>query len=79
MDVTTIIEADPQLSQFIDRALNGEAVILAREGQPLVRLVPIVDDQPPRVGGQWHGQVHIAEDFDQLPPDIAKPFGAEPA
>lgn len=29
----------------------------------------------PRVGGIWKGQVHIAEDFDQLPDDLAEAFG----
>lgn len=29
----------------------------------------------PRLGGIWKGQVRIAEDFDELPPDIAEAFG----
>ena len=29
----------------------------------------------PRVSGIWQGQVRIAEDFDQLPDDIAEAFG----
>ena len=29
----------------------------------------------PRVGGIWNGQVQIAEDFDQLPDDLAETFG----
>jgi len=28
----------------------------------------------PRVGGIWKGQVQIAEDFDQLPDDLAEAF-----
>jgi len=28
-----------------------------------------------RVGGLWKGRVRIAEDFDDLPPDIAEAFG----
>jgi hypothetical protein len=30
----------------------------------------------PRRGGFWRGQVHIAPDFDELPEDIARAFGA---
>ncbi len=33
--------------------------------------------RPPRVGGQWKGQVHIAEDFDELPDDLAEALGAK--
>lgn len=29
----------------------------------------------PRHGGMWKGQVHIADDFDQLPDDLADAFG----
>jgi len=29
----------------------------------------------PRQGGQWHGQVVIADDFDDLPDDLQKAFG----
>lgn len=32
-------------------------------------------NRPPRVGGMWRGQVHIAADFDELPEDIAAAFG----
>ncbi len=79
MEIATIHEADSQLSRLIDRAMNGEEVIIARAGRPMVRLVPIVADQPPRVGGQWKGRVRIAEDFDSLPEDIASAFGIEPS
>lgn len=29
----------------------------------------------PRQGGYWRGQVFIASDFDQLPPDLEAAFG----
>jgi hypothetical protein len=29
----------------------------------------------PRQGRMWKGQIHIAEDFDVLPDDIASAFG----
>ena len=31
----------------------------------------------PRVGGQLKGKIWIADDFDELPPDIAQAFGIE--
>lgn len=33
----------------------------------------------PRQGGWWKGKVQIADDFDNLPADIAKAFGMEPS
>jgi hypothetical protein len=45
----------------------------------MVRLVPIGADNAPRVGGQWKNQVRIADDFDDLPDDIAAAFVMEPS
>jgi prevent-host-death family protein len=79
MEIANIHEAKSQLSKLIEHAMNGEEVIIAKAGQPMVRLVPIVADHSPREGGQWKGRVRIAEDFDILPDDIAAAFGVEPS
>ena len=73
-----IHEAKTHLSRLLARVAMGEEVIIAKAGQPMVRLVPIHPDESPRQGGQWKGRVHIAEDFDTLPDDIAAAFGIEP-
>jgi len=79
MEIANIHEAKSQLSKLIEHAINGEEVIIAKAGQPMVRLVPIQTDNRPRQGGQWQGRVHIAKDFDSLPPDIAAAFGIDPS
>lgn len=49
--------------------------VIQHNGKPVVRLVPVVEE--PRslasVRGVWRGRVHIADDFDELPEDIARP------
>jgi prevent-host-death family protein len=75
MPIANIHEAKTQLSKLIDRAMMGEEVIIARAGTPMVRLVPVDQNSAPRKGGQWKGKVRIADDFDELPDDIAAPFG----
>ena len=75
MKIANIHAAKSQLSKLIKSALAGEEVIIARAGTPVVRLVPVTKNHGPRVGGQWKGKVHIADDFDELPPDIAAAFG----
>lgn len=77
MEIANIHEAKSQLSKLIELAMNGEEVIIAKAGTPMVRLVPIQPDGSPRVGGQWKGRVRIADDFDALPDDIAAAFGIE--
>lgn len=71
-------EAKTQLSKLVERAEAGEDVVIQRNGKPVVRLVPVVEE--PRslasVRGAWRGHVRIAEDFDELPQDIAEALGA---
>lgn len=77
MKVANIHEAKTQLSKLVERALQGEEVVIARAGKPAVRLVPVRESVKRRKGGQWKGKVRIAEDFDDLPEDIARAFGME--
>ena len=79
MKIANIHEAKSQLSRLIEQAMSGEEVVIAKAGQPMVRLVPIHADETPRQGGQWKGRIRIAEDFDALPDDIAAALGMEPA
>ncbi len=60
-----VYEAKAQLSRLIERALNGDDIIIARAGKPAVRLVKW--EQPaPRVFGSLRGQIRIADDFDDF-------------
>jgi prevent-host-death family protein len=74
MQLANIHLAKTNLSSLINRALAGEEVIIARAGEPLVRLVPVHQDTRPRQGGQLNGQVWIADDFDASDPEIEKLF-----
>jgi prevent-host-death family protein len=71
-------EAKTHLSQLVERALEGEEVILTRRGKPAVRLVPEREGGFASLKGVWAGRVHIADDFDELPDDIAERFGMRP-
>jgi prevent-host-death family protein len=64
MPVVNIQEAKTGLSNLIHRALAGEEVVLARAGEPLVRLVPTHQDTRPSEGGQLKGRSKLACDFD---------------
>lgn len=70
-------EAKTKLSQLVERAKAGEDIIIARHGKPVARLVPITNTNPlAAVHGALRSRVHFAEDFDELPDDIAEAFGA---
>ncbi len=44
MEPVNILDARNRLSQLITAATNGEDVVIAKRGRPVVRIVPIVDD-----------------------------------
>jgi prevent-host-death family protein len=70
-------EAKTKLSQLVERAEAGEDIVIARNGKPVARLVPVAAEAKlASVRGAWRGRVHIAEDFDELPDDIADALGA---
>jgi prevent-host-death family protein len=70
-------EAKTTLSQLVERAEAGEDIVIARNGRPVARLVAVTNGSSLHaVRGVWRGQVHIADDFDELPDDIADALGA---
>jgi prevent-host-death family protein len=70
-------EAKTKLSQLVARAEAGEDIIIARNGKPVARLVSVVAaNSLGAVHGALRGRVHFADDFDELPDDIAEAFGA---
>lgn len=72
-----IHEAKTHLSRLLERVEQGEEIVIARAGRPIARLVPHAGAREPRKPGGWKGQVRIAEDFDELPEEIAAAFRGE--
>jgi len=77
--------AKTHLSRLIEEAVNGEDVVIARSGRPVVRLVAINPDQDAaerrrRSLGSWSrlGEVWMADDFNELGDDLARAFGIDP-
>lgn len=56
-------DAKTHLSRYVDRALAGEEVVIARAGKPPVRLVPLETPSAPRQGGFLRGQAILRADL----------------
>lgn len=63
-------EAKTSLSQLVNRALAGEEVIIARNGEPLVRLMPVEKAKKRRVPGRSKGKIAISPDFELTDEEI---------
>ena len=76
MDQVNMHEAKTHLSRLVDRAANGEEIVIARAGVPVARMVALAARAEPRPIGLLDGQPYrIADDFDELPPDMAEALG----
>ena len=75
MHVTNISEAKAQLSALIERVQAGEEIIIGKAGKPVAKLVRYEHSEKERQPGALKGKIHIADDFDELPADIAEAFG----
>ena len=78
MSAVSIYEAKSHLSQLIAQVeRTGEEVVIRRHNVPVAKLVPYRPIVEPRVLGGWEGQVELADDFDQLPAELAAAFAGE--
>lgn len=75
MLITNISEAKAQLSALIEKVLAGEEVIIGKAGKPVAKLIRYEYSKEPRYPGALKGKIKIADDFDELPEDIAAAFG----
>ena len=74
-----IFEAKTQLSKLIQMAENGEDVVIARAGKPVVRLTKLEPEKKPIVFGLMKGRIHVADDFDDpLPEEVLAEFEKGP-
>ena len=72
MAQVTIHEAKTHLSKLIQRALNGEEIIIAKGKQPMVKLVVVPEMcQERRIGGAQDVILQMADDFDAPLDDFA--------
>jgi prevent-host-death family protein len=70
-------EAKTKLSQLVERAEAGEEIVIARNGKPVARLLPVTATASlASLRGAWRDRVTITDDFGELPDDIADALGA---
>jgi prevent-host-death family protein len=68
-------EAKSRLSELIREAEQGHDVIVARNGQPVAKIIAWPPAHPERRPAAWDGQVRIDHDIVGPDPDIAAIFG----
>jgi len=69
-----IREAATQLCKLGGLAWQDEDVVIARDGEPYLYLLPYRGLAKPRGLGDLKGQIRMARDFDETPQDVIDSF-----
>ena len=64
MQQITVNEASQHLSDFIEAALSGDEIIIMKNNQPVVKLIPVLPVKHRLQPGSAKGQVTMTDDFD---------------
>lgn len=68
MQIVNIHAAKTNLSRLIELACAGEEIVIARNNEPVVKLVPMPSVAPRRQRGSLEGEVVVPDSFfDPLP------------
>jgi prevent-host-death family protein len=80
MKIVNVYEAKTHLSRLLREVAMGEEIIIAKDGRPLARLVPVTSGETSRELGFAAGRVVIGDDFDApLPAGFQAAFDEDPA
>jgi prevent-host-death family protein len=72
----TVTEAKTQLSSLIDRAGDGEEIVIRRGARPVAKLIRYDDpEKKRRVPGDLKGKIWISDDFDDPDEELERLFG----
>ena len=68
MRTVNIHDAKTHLSQLVDQAADGEAFIIAKAGKPMVKVMPLGEED---IGtaqrlGFMSGEIEVPGDFDRM-------------
>lgn len=79
MVTVNIHEAKTQLSKLVEQVVQGETLVIARAGKPLVKVTALSAPPAPRRLGFLAGEIAVPDDFDRMgEAEIAALFGVEP-
>jgi len=60
MKQVNVYDARGQFSKLLDEAEAGEEIVIARNGKPVVKLVPV--NPPQRLLGRWRDKIPVMSD-----------------
>lgn len=79
MTMVNMLEAKTNLSKLVEAVESGTdtEIVIARNGKPAARLVPIKAQKRPVLIGHANGRYEIGEPDPELDAEIARMFGVD--
>jgi prevent-host-death family protein len=68
-EIVSLYDAKTHLSKLVERASEGEEIVIAKNGMALARLVPLAGKGEPRKPAGALGLTSVSPDFDDPLPD----------
>lgn len=74
MEVVNIHQAKTNLSALIQKVLNGDKVIIARNNEPVAELVPLIKEKKKRKAGTLRGKISPIDAWSETDKEIEEMF-----
>jgi prevent-host-death family protein len=74
MKTIGLFQAKSHFSAIICEVESGASIVVTKNGKPVARIVPFVSPAQPREFGFDEGRIWMADDFNDLPPEVAAAF-----
>ncbi len=74
-ETVTVTEAKTQLSRLIERATEGEEIVIRRGPRPVAKLVAYAPERKRRIPGDLKGKIWMSDDFNEPDEEIERLFG----
>jgi prevent-host-death family protein len=74
-ETVTVTEAKTQLSRLIERATEGEEIVIRRGPRPVAKLIRYEEPPVRRRMGDLKGQIWMSDDFNEPDEELERLFG----
>lgn len=74
-ETVTVTEAKSQLSRLIERAGEGEEIVIRRGPKPVAKIIAYAPERKRRIPGDLKGKIWMSDDFDEPDEEIERLFG----
>ena len=74
MEIYNIHQAKTNLSKLIEKTMQGQEIVIAKAGKPMVKLSEYKEKLKKRKSGLWKGKVWMSKDFNDEDEEINRLF-----